>query len=569
MNPAKSFFNREKIQNDKKSQRIICVILFLILFIPNIFTLFYATDLQNNLVMQVSYFALSLFVWIFPLLFLSVKNFFRLGILFFLISPIEIGFVKTTGLPINTGIIDTVLSTNFQEAKEQLLSNLPAIIFLFLTLVLYCFLLRFVGKEKWSKKIKWVFLSAFILLNGVLFYKMFSLSEEQHSTIEKMEISADNTYRKYKKVFPADIVLNTYEVLKARNLNKNLEKEVENFSFGAKQISPNQETETYILIIGETARRHNFHLYGYERETTPELEKIKNLIPFSDVNSCATLTLLSVPQIITRANPENFEVQFKEKSVVDLFHEAGFYTAWIGMQNISSPIVKRLKSVTDYSYFSKSDVSSAQFFDTDIIKNLKTVLEDKSHKKKFIVLHTFGSHFRYSNRYPSDFEKFTPNISRSGYSNISVDYKKELVNSYDNSILFTDHFLASAIHEVEKTNAVSGLIYLSDHGENLYDDGKTIFHGGEKPTSFEYQIPYITWFSDKFKNKYPEKIEALEKNKNKKASSTSTFYTFADMANIVYKNSESEKNKSLANPHYQEPKQRKLYTSKGEVISVN
>lgn len=568
MNISKFTVNREKIRNDRKSQLIICAILFLILFIPNIFTFLYATDLENNPVMLASYVILSLFAWLFPLLFLNVKNFFRLGIFFFLLSPIEIGFVKSTGLPVNVGIMDTVLSTNWQETKEQLTSNFPALIFFILILIVYCFLLTFVGKNKLSLKFKIGYIAVFIFINAVLFYKMFSLSGNYIPVKDRISAATENTLKKYKKIFPADILINTYDAIDKRNQNKNFEKEVADFSFGAKQKSPNQEEETFILVIGETARRHNFHLYGYSRETTPELEKIKNLTPFSDVNSCGTLTLLSLPQIITRANPDNFDLQFKEKTIVDLFHEAGYYTAWIGVQNISAPIVKRLKTVTDYTYFSQSDISSGHFFDTDILKNIQQVLNDKKHKKKFIVIHTLGSHFRYSNRYPDNFEKFKPNISKSGYSNIGPEYKNELVNSYDNSILFTDYFLSSVIKELEKTNSVSGMIYLSDHGENLYDDGKSIFHGGEKPTPYEYEIPYIVWYSQKFHDFYPEKSEALQNNKNKKASSTATFYTLSDMADIMYRNSEAEKKKSLADPDYQEPEKRKIYTSKGEVISV-
>lgn len=385
---------------------------------------------------------------------------------------------------------------------------------------------------------------------------------------DRLEVAYENTAKKYRKIFPANIITNAIVAFEARNIHKKFEKDIESFRFNAQQNHKNQEDEIYILVIGETARRHNFHLYGYERETTPELEKIKNIVPFSDVNSSATLTLLSIPQIITRANPDNFDLQYKEKTILDAFHEAGFYTAWIGVQNISTAIVKRLQSVSDYTYFSKSDVSSGHFYDTDILKNVQEIIDDKTHKKKFIIIHTLGSHFRYSNRYPSGFEKFKPNINSSGYGNLGLEYKKELINSYDNTIFYTDYFLASIIKKVERTNSLSGLIYVSDHGENLYDDNKIAFHGGEKPTPFEYEIPYIIWFSDKYKNFYPEKTEALEKNKNKKASSTVTFYSLSDMANITYNNSEKEKDKSILNPNYKEPLKRKIITSKKEVMIV-
>ncbi|WP_417429511.1 phosphoethanolamine transferase [Halpernia sp.] len=564
----KEFFNRERIRKSKKSQYIIYCILFLILFIPNFFTLLYAGDLHGNLKMSLSYLILSLFVWLLPLLFLNVKNYFRLGLFFFLFAPLEIGFVKVTGVPINIGLMESILNTNFLEAKEQIFSNLPTLYFLILILIFYCYLLTFVNENSLKRKWKIALFSIFLFLNVTLYYNMFSLLPNYLSFRDKLIDSFNNTTKKYEKVFPANVVLNTIYAINSNIKNKNFAKEIENFSFNAKQKSINSENEIYILVIGESARRHNFHLYGYPRETTPELEKIKNLIPFTNVNSTATLTLLSVPQIITRANPENFDLQFKEKTILDIFHEANYYTAWIGTQSLSTPVIKRLERVCNYNYVLKMDTSSGNFYDGDILKNIQKVIDEKSNKKKFIIIHSLGSHFRYSNRYPSNFEKFKPNISKSGYSNIGLEYKKELINSYDNSIFYTDYFLSSIIKKVQKANAVSGLIYLSDHGENLYDDNKNFSHGSEKPPKFEYKIPYLVWFSEKYKDLYPNKVEALKKNKDKKASSIATFYSLSDMANISYKHSEEEINKSIFNLNYKEPIKRKILNSKKEVITV-
>lgn len=560
---------RQKLKNDNKMQYIIYCIMFIILFIPNIFTLFYAADLNGNTVMSASYLLLSLIVWLFPLIFLNVKNFFRLGLLFLFLAPIEIGFVTTTGLPVNIGFMETVFNTNFQEAKEQLVSNIPFLVFYIVLIGVYCYLLTLIKKKKLSIKWRVGLLITFLVLNIGLFWNMYSILKTFIPKNEKLEVAFENTTKKYNKIFPANIIINTVYAIKTNNANKKFEKGIDNFQFKGKKISKNSDEEIYILVIGETARKHNFHLYGYDRKTTPELEKIENLVPYSDVNSTGTLTLISLPQIITRANPEQFDLQFKEKTILDLFHEAGFYTAWIGSQNISTSFVQRLKSVVDYSYFAKSDISSAQVYDGDILKNVQEVINDKKNNKKLIIIHSLGSHFRYSNRYPKEFEKFKPTISTSGYNNMGLKYKQELINSYDNSILYTDYFLSSLIKEVNKTKAVSGLIYLSDHGENLYDDNKTVFHGGEKPTHFEYEIPYLIWYSEQYQNLYPEKVTALKTNKDKKNSSTTTFYSMSDMANISYFNSEKERFKSIFNSKYKEPLQRKLLNSKKEVIILN
>lgn len=562
-------FNRQEIKNNQKTQYFLYFIMFLILFVTNIFTFFYATDLSGNLVMGFSYIILSLIVWLLPLLFLDIKNYFRLGLIFLLFSPIEIGFVKLTGLPINIGLMNAVLNTNFQEATEQLLSNLPALVFLFLLIIIYAFLLTLISKKKLPIKWKVGLLVVFLLINTVLFWKMCDLLQNVNPINQRLLIAYENTTKKYNKIYPANLVINLIFAIKAERDTKNFEKQIKSFHFNATQNSDKTKDEIYVLVIGETARRANFHLYGYPRETTPKLENIKDLVSFTNVNSAATLTDLSIPQIITRADPDNFERRFKEKTIIDLFHEAGFYTAWIGVQNLSIPIVQRLKSVADYTFFAKSDVSSSSIYDGDVLKNVQNIIDDKTHHKKFIIIHSLGSHFRYSNRYPLKFEKFKPNISRSGYSNIGFEYRKELVNSYDNSILYTDYFLSSVIKKINDANSVGGFIYLSDHGENLYDDGKTFSHGSEKPVHFVYQIPYLVWYSKKYKELYPNKVDAIYKNKDKKASSTVTFYSLADMANIIYKGSAKEKFKSILNEDYVEPVTRKLINSKKEVIIID
>ncbi|WP_353134796.1 phosphoethanolamine transferase, partial [Pseudopedobacter sp.] len=270
--------------------------------------------------------------------------------------------------------------------------------------------------------------------------------------------------------------------------------------------------------------------------------------------------------IITRATPDNLNLQFKEKTILDAFQEAGFYTAWISNQNAQQPIIKRLKEVADYSYFSKSEIDNNSPYDTDLIPNIKQALQNRS-KRKFIIIHTLGSHFRYSKRYPKSFEKFTPAIAKTGYENFDISNKTKFINAYDNSILFTDFFLHSLIKELEKINVISTLMYISDHGENLFDDkNELILHGTESPTKHEYHIPLFMWFSKGYQEKNTEKVNNLINNKDKKATSNSTFYTLLDIANIRYNSYEKEIHKSLSNINYREPIERKLINTSKKVI---
>ncbi|QTE23589.1 phosphoethanolamine transferase [Polaribacter cellanae] len=221
------------------------------------------------------------------------------------------------------------------------------------------------------------------------------------------------------------------------------------------------------------------------------------------------------------------------------------------------------------SYKSISTSLDAANFDEKLIPVLEKVLKD-SHQKKFIILHTLGSHFRYNYRYPDNFKVFKPTLKKglSTETTNSISNKKEIINSYDNSILYTDFVLSKIIHKLKKKNVVSYMYYISDHGENLFDteDGK-ILHGFETPSKFEIKIPLFIWTSKKYNHKYSEKIENLNKNINQKISSANTFQTILDLSHISYPN--FEKQQSFANKKFDTLQKRTFYTVNKTVLKLD
>lgn len=558
----------KEINRDQFKQYIILLILFLILLLPNLFTLFYSPDLQGNLVMSVAYIALSFSVLLLPLSFLKVRTFFWIGSVFVLFSAIEIGSIKNLGTPVSEGFMEAVLTTNFLEIREQLSANIGILVFTGVLVICYFLLLQKLTIVFIPLYYKYFIVGFFVILNAILVYKMYVIHRDTDTIAAKLEGVGNSTLMKYKKIYPVDLMLNTKNAISNNRKNKQLIDKLVSFTFQAKQYKGENDREIHVLVIGETARYANFHINGYTRQTTPKLETLENFISFSNVYSGATLTGLSVPQIITRAHPENLDLQFKEKTLLDAFQEAGFYTAWVGNQNVQYPLVKRFEQVADYCYFNKSEIDANSPYDTDIIPHIQTILSDKS-KKKFIMIHTLGSHFRYSKRYPQNFERFQPAISKNGYEGFQINNKEQFVNAYDNSILFTDFFLYSLIKELKQTNTISTLTYISDHGENLFDDEKKlILHGTEAPSQFEYHVPLFFWYSKEYQDKNSQKINYLNENKYKKVSSTAVFYTLLDVANIQYHNSEKEIHKSLSHYNYQEPSERKLINVSKKILTI-
>ena len=531
--------------------------------------MFYFNDIKGNLTMSFAYALLSILVWAFPLIFFKKKTYFVVALFLFLASPLEIIFVKSLGTPITIGFIDSVFKTNYNEAKEQITSNLGFVFFFIGGFILYNFLLFKVKNEFLPKKIRIIILSISVIFNVVIFYKMYDIQKgEQNSNEEKINIALNHTFLKYYKVYPMDLLINFYRIFSNNLDTSNFDKKLKKFKFEAKSLNKREVEEIYVLVIGETSRYSNFHINGYSRKTTPFLEKTENFLSFNNVYSCANLTSISIPQIITRANPQNKELQYKEKTILDAFEEARYYTAWFANQSSEATIVKRLKNKVDFFKSSNAEVGVKNFLDENILPDFIKIINNNSNKK-FIVIHSLGSHFRYTNRYPDNFKKFTPVMEGTGYNNLDINYKNEIINSYDNSILYTDYFLNLLIKNLSQKKQKTVLIYVSDHGENLYDDEKKFLaHGSANPTKYEYHIPFFIWYSKEYEKSNTEKIKNLKNNIYKAISSSTTFYTLLDLANIQYKNSNQESYKSISSPKYQIPEKRFMLNSEEKIIEI-
>ena len=173
-------------------------------------------------------------------------------------------------------------------------------------------------------------------------------------------------------------------------------------------------------------------------------------------------------------------------------------------------------------------------------------------QRQLIVIHTLGSHFRYNARYPESFCRFTPSLhENTGYDVVSPSNKEVLVNSYDNSICYTDYVLNEIIRKVDDQKAVSAVVYLSDHAENLYDDTRNLaVHGNTEPSIYELHIPLFIWTSTAYRTVRPEKAEAIENHKEKKVSTSNLFHSFLDIAGIRYDGNNKEQ--SFASPEFRE-----------------
>ena len=247
----------------------------------------------------------------------------------------------------------------------------------------------------------------------------------------------------------------------------------------------------FVLVIGETARLDNFSLYGYPKNTNPQLQQLSNLLVLKNTKSCTTYTTGSLACILSHS-----ESISNTESLPTYLARNGAEVIWRS-NNWGEPAIK-VSSYIDASVLRPSCVGDGCNLDEVLLTNLLSVINSSSQQKIFIVLHTKGSHGpSYYKRYTKTFEQFLPVCK---FEEISKCSQKELINAYDNTILYTDHFLTSVVKTLEQLNETStAMMYISDHGESLGENGLYL-HGTPYAFAPDYQkdIPFIMWMSDTF-----------------------------------------------------------------------
>jgi glucan phosphoethanolaminetransferase (alkaline phosphatase superfamily) len=300
----------------------------------------------------------------------------------------------------------------------------------------------------------------------------------------------------------------------------------------------NEKNIQIIFVLGESVRADHLSLNEYERNTNPLLSKQNNVISFNKIYTPLTYTAISVPQILTNKSI-NEERNIAGISVYSLLKKAGFSTEWIGNQSLE-------KSYKDIVYTNNSITIIDKFHSVLSFKKEKDVsllkyffLKDSSTQNKISTIHMIGSHWYYNSRFDSSFKYFKP-ITSSKYVGSST--KEELINSYDNTILYLDYFLNELIEQLKKSSKKTILIYLSDHGEILGEEGKW-FHAQKHKASTNPAM--LVWFSDNFEKKYPLKIKQLKSKKQDSITTDFLFHSILDIGNI--ENYKYKKNKSIFN----------------------
>ncbi|MEE0977809.1 MAG: sulfatase-like hydrolase/transferase [Muribaculaceae bacterium] len=337
-------------------------------------------------------------------------------------------------------------------------------------------------------------------------------------------------YNPTRDLFPVNVICNMARAIKRTSDVAHYMETSRDFRYGAVTTRDDSVKEVYLLVIGETSRGENWQLLGYDRETNPELSKMDNLVVFSKAVTQSNTTHKSVPMLISSLTAENFDSIGHHKSMITAFKEAGYHTYLFSNQTRNRSYTEYFCNEADEKEYIKDSLGRFAR-DHSLLENLGAALADTVYNKKFIILHTYGSHFNYRDRYDQEYARFTPD----DYADAGVNSRDKLLNAFDNTILYVDTFLAKAIEMLRNTGVATAMIYTSDHGEDIFDDDRKRFlHASPTPTFHQLYVPMIMWISPQYNSRFGHGVyENLVYNSGKIVSPSSTvFPTVMEIADI-------------------------------------
>lgn len=297
--------------------------------------------------------------------------------------------------------------------------------------------------------------------------------------------------------------------------------------------------ELVIMVVGETARADRFSLNGYERETNPEL-KTKPVTSFTNVTACGTSTAVAVPCIFSLKEREKFKVEKarSEENVLDVLTHAGVNVLWRDNNSSSKGVAERI-TFEDFRVPGLNPVCDPECRDVGMLTGLDDYIGNHPYGDILIVLHQMGSHGpAYYKRYPEAFHVFEPTCDTNQLDDCSA---AEIGNAYDNTIVYTDHFLARVIEFLGNYDDrfETALLYVSDHGESLGESG-VYLHGLPywiAPYT-QIKVPLIMWFGETFYDVDPAAVARL---RDTALSHDNVFHTLLGLFEILIEPYQADK----------------------------
>lgn len=292
---------------------------------------------------------------------------------------------------------------------------------------------------------------------------------------------------------------------------------------------------TLIVVVGETARMGNFGINGYERDTTPRLAR-EDVVSLRNVWSCGTSTAVSLPCMFSHLGREAYGKRSNNhESLLDVLQRAGLAVLWLDNQSGCKGVCARVPHASTTALKTSPYCDSGECHDEIMLDSLQQRIAELPAERRargvVVFLHQMGSHGpAYHKRVPSAFKRFLPECRTNALQECT---REQVVNAYDNTIAYTDHFLVQTIGWLRQHSPRGAMVYLSDHGESL-GENNLYLHGLPYAIAPDVQkrVPWITWVSPAFEQQRGLRRSCLQQRLDQPLSHDHFFHSVLGLAGV-------------------------------------
>lgn len=401
-----------------------------------------------------------------------------------------IGYYFLSGHLLTSSIVLTLFQTNLHEAVSYLKNDNPVLWGMSFAVVfsiagIYIYQLNRTADKAINKKMAPGF--AVVLLAAIILCGTKGVAKVRYASVTSLIKQTSQSLEQYKEYTNAK-----------RRREENL-KELIHLSVDS------QKSGTFVLVIGESESRDHMHAYGYQRETTPWLDQAVSQpgnILFTHAYSNHTHTVPTLTYALTEKNQYNAVPLEKAYSIIEVAKAAGYRTYWISNQvkygAYDTPIAAIASSADQEIWINGNSgyTTWTNYNDGELANKLRQIKFD-SQKNNLVVIHLMGSHTDYQERYPKKQEKFSVK-----------DKKTRRINSYDNTVFYTDTVLHQIYDIMRARDEFQGMVYCSDHGEDMQYS-----HEVTKFTWSMARIPFVVFLSQNYCQRNPATFQNLVKHK--------------------------------------------------------
>ncbi|AOA59071.1 phosphoethanolamine transferase [Acinetobacter larvae] len=462
------------------------------------------------------------------------RSFKWLAVILLLLAGLSAYFVSSLGIVISADQIQNIMQTDHTEARDLLSWRLIGwfLLMVLLPILLLLFMVS-IKEQTYLQIVRHKLVNALLSLACILallfiFYVDYAAIFREHRSLKGL-ISPQNT------------IAASYSYIKHKIPQKN--QPLLRYGLDAhllQKVVAGQKAKLLVIVVGETARAESFSLNGYAQDTNPLLAAQTDLINFSQASSCGTATAVSVPCMFSGMPRVEYDEQLAShrEGLLDIAQRAGYKVTWIDNNSGCKGTCDRVERYVIPAAITQKWCQGKECLDGILIDSLTDYLKQiaiDDTQPRLLVLHQLGSHGpAYYKRIPPAFRKFKPTCDTNAIQGCS---RQQLLNSYDNTIYYTDYILNQLIEVLKQQSShQTALWYLSDHGESTGEKGMYL-HGAPYRFSPSQQthIPMLIWFSSNWQQSNPGQYGCLQKLKDHAVSQDNLFPTTLSLLNIESK----------------------------------